>query len=226
MELDELEAAWATQGARLDRCIVVQEALLRERTARRMRFTLAPFVLLRALEVAIGGAALLLIAPVVAAHAGEPRYLVVGGATLLFALLATAQCLGLLIGSLRLAADGPVVEQQLALARLRRAEFRCLRFVLLGGAVAWLPLPVLLLEALSGAPLLARLDLGWLAANVGFGLLALLLGTFVSRRYLERDDLSPFAAKLVDALTDRALRRADAHLAELTEFHREEPRAN
>lgn len=231
MELDELKAAWAAQGARLEQCVVVQESLLRERTRRALRFTLAPFAFWRLVECAIGVALLAALLPVVIGQLERPRYLLIGMATVGYVAVATVQCLGLLLGSLRLGADRPVVELQEALERMRLAEFRCLRFVLLGGVAAWLPLAVLLLESISGAPLLdalanspllAQLPLGWLAANVLLGVALLAGGWLWSRRRLERGDLSPFARRLRDALTSAPLHRAHRHLAELAGFTRDE----
>ncbi len=225
MELDELKAAWAEHGARLEKSLAIDERLLREMMLRKVRFALAAFAFWRSVDAVIGAAAFTLLLPVVIGHHDEPRYLLIGAAVLAYLAVATAQCVRVLAASLRLDGGAPVVRLQQALERTRRVELRCFRFMLLGGAVVWLPLPVLLLEAISGAPLLQKLDLGWLLCNVLVGLALLVAGWLWSRRQLDRRDLSPFAARLRDALTSAALRRADQHLAELARFLRDEPAA-
>ncbi len=61
----------------------------------------------------------------------------------------------------------------------------------------------------------------WLGANLAFGILVLALGQALSRRYVERADLSPPARRVVDAVSGRALRLAAGHLAELASFERD-----
>lgn len=72
---------------------------------------------------------------------------------------------------------------------------------------------------------LGRVDLAWLVANLGFGLGVLVAGRALSRRYVERPDLAPWARRLVDAGSGRGLRVAARHLAELARFERDEPDA-
>lgn len=224
MQLDDLKQAWAAHGAALERSLAINERLLRETFLGRARSTLAPYVLWRALEVTLGALALLLVAPVVAAHAGEPRYVVAGGALLAYLAGITALSAYLLIGGARLDYDGPVTAIQRSVEHIKRAEYRATKWAVLGGVVIWLPAALLLFEAIAGVPALARADLAWLIANLGFGVVVLALGLLWSRRYVERPDLGPRARRLVDALSGRALRSVSRQLGELARFERDEPR--
>jgi hypothetical protein len=223
MQLDDLKQAWAAHGARLERSLAIDERLLREMLLRRVRFALAPYVLWRALEVALGAAALLAVVPVLVAHLGEPRYVVVAGTLAVFAAGMTALCVYLFVQCLQLDLGGPVTAIQRDVQRIKLAEYHAVKWALLGGVLLWLPAALVLLEALTGVAALARVDLAWLAGNLVFGLAVLALGQALSRRYVERSDLGPLARRVVDAISGRSLRAAAAHLAELASFEREAP---
>ncbi len=223
MQLDDLKEAWAAHGTLLERSLAIDERLLREVMLRKVRFALAPYVLWRALEVALGIAALLVVMPILAAHVTEPRYVVVAGALAVFTVGITALSAYLLVNGLQLDYGGPVTAIQRDVERIRLVEYRALKWAVLGGVLVWLPAVLILFEAVSGVDALARVDLPWLFANLLFGLVVLALGQVLSRKHVERPDLAPWARRLVDAVSNQALRSAAGHLAELSRFEREEP---
>jgi hypothetical protein len=225
MELDDWKRAWAAHGAKLERSLRINERLLRELLLRKVRVALAPYAVWRAIEVVIGGLAVMLVMRVLIAHATEPRYLVVVGALAVFAIGMTALCGYLLVGGLAVDYGGPVTAIQRAVERLRLAEYRGVKWALLGGVVLWLPAALVLLELASGVDFLARVNLAWLVANLAVGAAVLAAGLALARRHVERPGLGPRARRIVDAMSGRALRRASAHLAELAAFERDEPAA-
>jgi hypothetical protein len=116
----------------------------------------------------------------------------------------------------------PVTTIQRSVERIRIAEYRAFKWTLLLGIVAWLPIALILFEALTGFDALARVSLAWLVANILFGFICLGIGQALSRRYLERTDLNPWARRLVESLSGRAVQTATQHLAELARFARSE----
>ena len=221
MQLDDLKQAWAAHGAMLERSLAIDERLLREVLLRKVRFALAPHLLWRALEVACGIAGLGVLAPILGAHLAEPRYLVAGGGLALFTAGLTALCAHLLIRSLALDYGGPVTALQREVERIRIAEYRVVKWAVLGGVVAWLPAALLLFEALTGIDALARVQPAYLIANIVLGLGVFGVGQALSRRYVERPGLGPAACSLIDALSGRGMCSASAILAELAQFERE-----
>jgi hypothetical protein len=222
MQLDDFQKAWAAHGAALERSLAIDERLLREVLLRKVRFALAPYALRRALEVAVGVGALLLALPVLVAHVAEPLYLVVAGLFCAGSVATTAVTAWLLVSVLRLDHARPVTAIQRELEHVRLVEYHALKWSLLGGTVLWLPAALVLFEAVSGVPALARVHFGWLVANLVFGLVLLALGHAWARTHLERSDLAPWARRLVDTLTGRALRSAAEHLADVARFERDE----
>ncbi len=226
MQLDDLKEAWRAHGAALERSLAINERLLREVFLRKIHRAFWPFVLGRALEIVLALGALFVVMSVLAAHAAEPRYLVAGGALAVFAAGIAAQSAHLLVSVLQLDYAGPVTAIQRGVERIRLVEYRATKWALLGGVVVWLPAALMLFEAVTGLSPLAHVDLAFLALNLLVGLTVLVLGQVLSRRYVERSDLGPWARRLVDALSGRSLRAVAARLAELSSFEREEPPAS
>jgi len=224
MQLDDLKEAWAAHGALLERSLAIDERLLREVLLRKVHRALWPYVLGRALEVALGIATLCVVMPVLARHVAEPRYVAVGGALAVFIAGIAALSAYLLVNVLQLDYGGPVTAIQHAIERIKLVEYRATKWGVLGGVVVWLPAALVLFEAVTGVAPLAHVDLAFLAVNLVFGLVVLALGHVLSRKYVERSDLGPLARRIIDALSGRALHSATGHLAELARFEREEAR--
>ncbi len=222
-DLKRLQAAWAAHGALLERSLAIDERLLREVLLRKVRRVLAPYVLWRVIEVALGVATLYAVLPVLGAHAAEPRYVIVAGALAVFAVAVTALTAYLLVNTLQLDFGGPVAAIQRDVERLKLLEYRAFKWALLGGVLLWLPALLVPFEALTGVDALARVPFPYLVANLFVGLAVLALGQALSNRYVERPDLQPWARRLVDGISGRSLRSAASHLAELSKFEREEP---
>lgn len=226
MQLDDLKQAWAAHGTALERNLAIDERLLREVLLRKVRFRLAPYALCRALEVALGVAVLLAVVPVLVAHLTEPRYLVVAGALVVFTVGLTALSAYLLLSSLRLDYGGPVTALQSDVQRVKLVEYHAFKWALLGGVLFWLPFLLLAFEALTGVDGLARVHLPFLVSNLVFGLLVLAAGQLWSRRYVERADAAPWARRVAESLSGRALNSVTEQLAELARFVRDDPRSS
>jgi hypothetical protein len=222
MQLDDLKQAWAAHGAMLERSLAIDERLLREVLLRKVRIALAPYVVWRALEVALGVAMMSIVVPVVVGHIGEPRYAIVGGALGVFIVGITALCAYLLTKNLTLDYGGPVMAIQREVEHIALMEYHALKWAVLGGVVAWLPAALILFEALTSVDALARVDLAYIVGNLVFGLVVLGVGQVLLRRHVEHPGLGSTARRFVDALSGRGLRSAAAHLAELERFEREE----
>ena len=221
MELDDLKGAWAAHTATLERSLAIQQRLLHESLLRPPRLALAPWMVWRVLEVALGVAAVGAAVPVLLAHAGEPRYAVLVGGLLVFAVIMTALSTHLLVRSLALDWGRPVTAIQREVEQIRITEYRAIKWALLGGVLFWLPALLVLIEVFTGIPALARVELPWLVANVAFGLAVLALGQALSRRFVERPGLGAGARRVLDALSGRGLRRVAERLAEVGRFEAE-----
>jgi hypothetical protein len=223
MQLDDLQRIWASHGAVL--AGGAPRSTPAPRRWPRPRGGLFGYVLRSSVEATLLVAGAAMLWPVLVAHRHEFRYLCAGGAVLVW-------LLGLGVWLVRLAVQAAVIDfgaaitaVQRQLGALRLRECHGVKWALLGGVVVWLPLPLLLLEAATGAPLLAAIDGAWLAANLLCGLLLLGLGRRWASQRLPTPDSGPVLSTIVDALGDRSLRRAQEQLVELAAFAAEAPAA-
>lgn len=222
MELDDMKQAWTAQFAGVEQRLATLERHLGQGVRQRLRLTLLPSALVAALEGAIAALALVAVATVLSRHGADPRYLLGGGAAGLVLLGVAVLAVVRLDLCLRLDLAQPVVVIQRDVARLRRVELGATAWALFGGIVVWLPVPLLLLEAVTGAAVLARVDLPYLAANLAFGVLVAVAAAVVARRIAASPRLRPWLARAADAMSGRGLRRTSAQLAELEQFARGE----
>ncbi|MFL6237775.1 MAG: hypothetical protein ACJ76N_31955, partial [Thermoanaerobaculia bacterium] len=63
----------------------------------------------------------------------------------------------------------------------------------------------------------------WLAANVAFGVAVLLMAVWISRRYAERMESSPWLQRLMRNLSGYNLTAAAGFLSSLARFEEESP---
>lgn len=216
---DELRMLWARQRAHREPDVHVDAVALAAVLRRGLRWRLGAYAGWRAVELAVATAVAFAAGLVAHRHVDEGRYCAIacvvaghaGGAALLSARLLWRWC--------ALDHAGPVLVLQQAVERLRLAEARAVLWALLGGVVVWLPLPLVLVEALGGPPLLGQVDGAWLAANLAFGLAVLMAAVWWARGATGN---SPFAGRLADALAGRSLQRARAALQELAAFERDD----
>lgn len=206
MELDELEKAWQSMGARLD----AQALELRE--FRRAGALGAARSRLRA--VTLGQWAQLAIGLLIVWWAGgywwdrmdQPHLVVYGVGVHLYGIALVVASALQLTQLLRIDYRRPVLEVQRALVELRRLRVRSERGLLVLGFVAWVPLLFIALRAFgmdvwlrSPANVWSNLAVGIVLAGVVYWL------THRFRDRFERD------------ATGRSLREAEAELSEMTE---------
>lgn len=223
MEPTDLRTLWMERNRDVDLALARTEPMLRDLAARRARSALRPALPVRAAEFGLALAAAAAIAPVAFAHRDEARYALAALPTLLWLLGFAWFALQQLLAGVRLDASAPVATLQQALLALRRTEFAALRWAVLGGVFAWLPLTALLVEASTGGALLARLPTAWLWANLALGAGVWLASPFLGRRLERAAEAGGAARRLADALTSRGVRRAEEQLRELAQFAHDAP---
>ncbi len=221
MDATDLRTIWAEGARRLDQALSRTEPLVRELAARRVRSSLQPALAVRSLECVSALLAVAAISPVAFAHREEPRYVLAAAPTLIWLLGISVHALRQIVLGLRLDAGAPVAETQRAVLSLRRAEFASLRWAVLGGVFAWLPLAALLAESAADIPVLPKLPAPWLWANLALGAAAWAANPIFGRHLERRAQEGGAAGRLLDALTSRGIRRAEQQLRELAEFDRD-----
>lgn len=220
MLFDDLKQVWAAHGADLEQSLAINERLLREMLVRKVRSVFVLCQVVRAVEVTLGIVTIVAAMAVLTNHFADPRYLIVAGGLTILAGYVTWLCAYALRQTATIDYAASVVALKRTVERIRLAEYRAFKWALLAGIFAWLPVALILFEALTGVDALARISLAWLVANLLFGLVSLGIGQALSRRFVEGTDLNPWARRLVESLSGRAVRAATQHLTELERFER------
>ena len=221
MNLDDLKGPWAQYGAMLERGVAINERLLRETILNRVRGGITRYAAWRVVELVVGMAMLFVVVLILGAHMTEPRYLIAGGALAVVTGVIAGMSTYLLVSARSVDYGQPITVIQRQLEGIRLAEYRAIKWAVLGGVVVWLPAALVLFEALTGIAALGRAPLPWLAANLLFGVVVLAVGQRLSAKYVERGG-APWARRVMEALSGSGLRSAAGHLAEITRFEREE----
>jgi hypothetical protein len=218
MHEEPWQADWNELSARCERSAALGELALRRATTESVQSRLTSWRRGRLLEQFVGVLALVATGAIVAEHVGEVRYLVAGAALAAFCIAVVIAAIRLQVQAAEVDLAGPIASSQRALECLHLAEFRTARLWLLGGVVVWLPALLLGFEAVTGAPVLPQVDFAWFAANLGFGVVALVVGRAWSRRVVAPERCHPWAGRLVELLTGQPLQVARQRLRELAEF--------
>jgi hypothetical protein len=112
----------------------------------------------------------------------------------------------------------PIAVIQKQLEELRVWRIRVVQWAVPAGAVAWAPFAIVVLKALFGMDDYSQ---AWLWANVLFGLSLIPLALWLSKRFAERMDRSPFLQRTMRDIAGHNLAEAGDFLANLAQFERE-----
>lgn len=221
MELQDLKDRWNDYDRKLDASLRLNTRVLREFGLNRVDSSLRRLVRLIIFELVMGLLAAVLLGSFIADHLGEMRFLAPAVALDLFVLYFIGWSIRQWVALGSLDYGESVVEIQRKLELLRIDRIRMTKWVFLLSPLLWIPLLIVGLEGLLGLDSYAIFDTAWLVSNLVFGLAVIALALWVSKRYADRLQGSPFVRRLMDALADRSLDEATGFLGTLSSFERE-----
>lgn len=209
---DPLRQRWQTAHAHATAHLTLDRDALRQRLQDRAQGAFARHR--RRLLAGLAFEAVLAagLAAFLVAHAGQPVWLLLGGAFAVLLGLHAWIDLGQwrALGRLDLAA--PVTAVNAALDRLQARRVRLEAGILLASVLLWYPLVLVLFKGLLGVDLLQHAHPALLAVNVGIGLVFIPLALLLARLLLPRSDgpgLRRFLADVAGASWSRARERID-----------------
>lgn len=216
MELDEMKMAWQSLDHRLEQQHALNVQLFRDGRLDKMRRGLRPLVWGQALQMLIGAAALLVLAPIWIAHRHDPAVLIAGVVMHLYCigLIAFGAVVQALVARIDYAA--PVLAIQRQLRKLRHVYA-------VGGAVVvglpWWFLTAPLLVVLSrGAIMRNAPSVIWIQLAVGaVGLAA----TWWFHCWAHRPQRAALARRLNASTAGASLRRALAATDDIARFEQD-----
>ncbi len=156
------------------------------------------------------------------AHFSAARFALPGVALHLFAIAVFGDLIAQLSLAARIDYAQPLAPIQRRLERLRLRRIRHVQWVLLGAALAWTPLLIVVLQGLWGVDAYQTLGLRYLVASTLFGLAVIPVAIWLSRRFGDRLGRSPAVERLLKDIAGHHLIAATAFLVDLSEFERGE----
>lgn len=224
MELDELKSVWRETERRLaalEPALRLNQRLATagtlERTRSKLRF--ARFVL--GYEIVGAVVVVLLVGSYLFDHLGELRFALPAVALHLAAIatlrLAVRQLV--LLGQIDFA--GPIVQIQRRLAELRVVRARSNRWLLLSAPLLWAFLVVVVPHGLIGMDVYDAFGIGWVLANLAFGVALLGAAIWVAGRFPLASRGSRFLRWLGEDLTGRSIAKASGALNDIAAFEAE-----
>ncbi|WHZ18948.1 MAG: hypothetical protein OJF55_001097 [Rhodanobacteraceae bacterium] len=216
MELDEMKLAWQALDSRLDRQYALDVQLFRDRKLDKLRRGLRPLIWGQALQMLVGAAGLLVLAPIWTAHWRDP-------AVLLSGIVVHLYCIGLIVvgalvqsGVARIDFGAPVLTIQRQLLCLRRTY--AVAGALAVGLPWWFLTAPLLVVLSRGAIMHTAPSVIWIQLAIGA---AGLLATWWFHRWAHHPRRAEFGRRLDDSAAGGSIRRAQAALDEIARFEKE-----
>lgn len=216
MELDDMKQAWQALDRRLEQQHALSLQLFRDGRLDKLRRGLRPLVWGQAVQMLIGAAGLLVLAPIWIAHRHDPAVLIAG-------LVMHAYCVGLIAVGAAVQAQVAQIDYAAPVLTIQRQLLRLRRTYAVGGALVvglpWWFLTAPLLVVLSrGEIMVAAPMVIWSQLVLGaLGLLA----TAWFHRWSHRPQRASLARWLDASAVGGSLRRAQAALDEVARFARE-----
>lgn len=216
MELDEMKQAWQALDRRLEQQHALSLQLFHDGRLDTLRRGLRPLVWGQAVQMLIGAAGLLVLAPIWIAHRHDPAVLIAG-------LVLHAYCVGLIAVGAAVQVQVAQIDYAAPVLTIQRQLLRLRRTYAVGGALVvglpWWFLTAPLLVVLSRGEIMLRAPMViWSQLAIGaLGLLA----TAWFHRWSHRPQRASLARRLDASATGGSLRRAQAALDEVARFAQE-----
>ena len=218
MELDDFKQAWQSLDRRLEQQHVLNLQLFKDGKLDRARRGLRPLKLGQGVQILVGAMLMLLAAPFWVQHRGTPHLLIYGllvhGYGLISILLAARTLY--LINRVDYAAPVLAIQQQLG--ELRTWCIRCSLWFGVVWCLFWVPLLLLFFYWLGADVWAAAPLVVYALIASGFACLGLAFGMIRWSRHPRRGRLAKY---LEDSFAGFSIRRAQAHLEEITRFTKE-----
>ncbi|MHB1047333.1 MAG: hypothetical protein ACYC4P_15120 [Thermoanaerobaculia bacterium] len=222
MELDDLKRHWEARDRKLDASLRLNARLLNGSVLARADTATKALCRLLWLELVMSVAAALLTGSFLANHISESRYVIPAAAL-------HSSGIALIVASIRqlvvigvLDYDAPIVVVQKRLESLRVERIRATKLTLLFSPLLWTPLFIVALKGLFDVDAYETFGAAFLAANLLFGVLVILLAVWTSRRYAARMGRSPLVQRLMRDLAGDSLNAAAGFLSSVSRFEEDE----
>jgi hypothetical protein len=222
MDLDELKQQWTEVDRKLELNIRLNRQLLSATKLNQTQSSMKRLAAYLGLELAMWVVIIGALGNFIYNHISQPQFVV-------SAIALDAYSIGMVIllgrqiaGALQIDYGKPIATIQRQIEALRVLRIRNTQWAVLVGLVVWVAFMIVVMKAAFGVDIYEPV---WVWSNVAFGLALIPLAIWVSKKFGDRMERSPFIQGLMRSLAGYNLNRATDFLATLNQFEEERPAA-
>jgi hypothetical protein len=219
--LDELKAQWEEHDRLLAKSLRLNRELLTGAKLKSAETALRRLAIYAGLQAAIWLVIVVALGSFVARHFRTPALGISAVAVDVMSIGMLIALIRRMAGSLQIDYSQPISVLQKRVEALRMLRIRTTQWGVLCGTLLWLPWVAVVCQAMFGVDIYRHANSVWLLANGLFGVALLFAVTWVSKKYGDRLDRSPFVQRLMKDLAGNNLNAAQGFLATLREFEQE-----
>ncbi|MCX6379624.1 MAG: hypothetical protein NT023_09135 [Armatimonadetes bacterium] len=221
MELDEMREKWAQYDAKLEASLQINRQLLKATQMNRTRSSLHRVALGLGVEAILNVPAIGMLGSFIYEHRTMARFVVPAVVLEGFLLVILNVLIRQLALALTIDYNKPLTSIQKQVEMLRRLHIRCTQWTLILSPLAWTPLLIVAMQGFWGKDAYTLLGTKYLATNLLFGVIFVLIALWLSKRYAHSMAHSPLVQGLMRVLAGHTLSEASSYLSTLSDFESE-----
>ena len=220
MDLDDLKEQWADLDRKLDVNIRLNRQLLNATRLTQTRSSMKRLSIYLGLELLLWVAIIVALGNFIYEHISAPHLAVSAIALDVYSIGMVILLARQIAAALQIDYGKPIATIQKQIETLRVSRIRSTQWAVLAGVVVWVAFMIVIFKAAFGLDIY---EPAWVWSNVAFGLALIPLAIWVSRKFGERMDRSPFIQGIMRSLAGYNLNAAATFLATLKQFEEESP---
>ena len=222
MELDELKQQWAELDHKLDVNIRLNRQLLSAARLGQTRSSMKRLAVYLGIELALWVVIIGALGSFIYAHISLPRFVVPAIALDVYSIGMVILLARQIAAALQIDYSQPIATIQRRVEALRVLRIRNTQWAVLVGLVVWVAFLIVVMKAAFDVDIYQA---AWVWSNVAFGLTLIPLAIWVSKKFGDRMNQSPFIQQIMRSLAGYNLNAAADFLATLNQFEAESPAA-
>jgi hypothetical protein len=220
VELDEFKQKWAELDRKLDVNIRLNRQVLNATKLDQTRSSVKRLALYLGVELAMWVVIIIALGNFVHEHISMPQFAVAAIALDLYSIGMVVLLVRQIAAALQIDYGKPIAAIQKQIEALRVSRIRAIQWAVLAGLAVWIALPIVVFKVAFGVDIY---EPAWVWSNVAFGLALIPLAVWVSKKFGDRMDRSPFIQGIMRSLAGYSLNAAVGFLATLKRFEEESP---
>jgi len=220
MELDEFKQKWAELDHKLDVNIRLNRQVLNATKLDQTRSSVKRLALYLGVELAMWVVIIVALGNFIHEHISNSHLAVSAIALDLYSIGMVVLLARQIAAALQIDYGKPIAAIQKQIEALRVSRIRAIQWAVLAGLAVWIALPIVVFKVLFGVDIY---EPAWVWSNVAFGLTLIPLAVWLSKKFGDRMDRSPFIQGIMRSLAGYTLNAAVGFLATLKRFEEESP---